>query len=217
MASPRQTTRTLTHPPGRIASALALLLVASTLAIAASRPGPAERLSLFEQGITHDLVITGEAERVFLIFRIYDLAHYVDATAMGDDVYRAGLSPVSVIHDGPAKAIVIRFVRKLGQEQILREFDKSLRRNARDEWLEDADATIRLFTNAIDRDVQGGDELVFYWLPGGRLVTEFNGQRVFVADDPAFAKLLWSIWFGPDPVCDAEQLLAQASAPRWRP
>jgi hypothetical protein len=46
------------------------------------------------------------------------------------------------------------------------------------------------------------------------VLTEFNGERVFTADDPAFAKLVWSIWFGRDPVCDVDDLLTRPAVER---
>lgn len=185
---------------------LLLPLGASAPVAAAAQAGFPQRLTVDGSDRTHELVLTGLAERVFLIFRVYDMAHYIDAASLGT----AELTPRGVLQEGPAKAIAIIFARTLRQEQIRREFDKSLRRNAREEWLEQAGATIRRFTASIDRDATEGDRLTFYWLPDGRVLTEFNGQRVFTADDPAFAKLVWSIWFGRDPVCNVDDLLARS-------
>ncbi|CAN0604623.1 unnamed protein product, partial [Ectocarpus sp. 12 AP-2014] len=126
-------------------------------------------LAFTEEGITHDLNYTGEAERVFLFFRVYEIAHYAETVS-------SPYSPQSVVVDGPAKAIAISFSRKLGRDQIREEFDKSLRKNAQPEWLNDAQHTIGAFMNAIDRDAQEGDQLIFYWLPGGRIFAEFNWE-----------------------------------------
>lgn len=189
---------------------LALPLGAAAPVSAGSPAGFPQQLSVDARGRTHELVLTGLAERVFLIFRVYDMAHYIDASSMTS----AALTPRGVLEDGPAKAIAIVFARTLRQEQIRKEFDRSLRRNARAEWLEQAGATIRRFTASIDRDATEGDRLVFYWLPDGRVLAEFNGQRVFTADDPAFAKLVWSIWFGRDPVCNVDDLLARTAVGR---
>lgn len=195
----------------RIAAILVCTLLQPLAASAPASAGPRaefpQRLTVDGGDRTHDLVLTGLAERVFLIFRVYDMAHYIDASSPGS----AELTPRDVLEDGPAKAIAIVFARTLREEQIRREFDKSLRRNAREDWLEKAGATIRRFTASIDRDARPGDRLSFYWLPDGRVLTEFNGQRVFTADDPAFAKLVWSIWFGRDPVCSVDDLLAHFS------
>lgn len=168
------------------------------------------QLTVDAGGRTHELELTGLAERMFFIFRVYDMAHYIEASSMTS----AALTPRSILQDGPAKAIAIVFARTLGQEQIRKEFDRSLRRNARAEWLEKAGTTIRRFTASIDRDATEGDRLIFYWLPDGRVLAEFNGQRVFTADEPAFAKLVWSIWFGRDPVCDVDDLLASSAVKR---
>lgn len=159
-------------------------------------------LSLHLDGERHQLRFTGESARVFLIFRVYEIAHYA---AIGD---QRALTPEAVLTDDHSKALVLHFQRDLGVEQIRSEFAKSLRRNAQPGWLEAADDTIERFLGAIDRGVTAGDRLVFYWLAGGRLRVEFNGENSFAATDGAFARLLWSIWFGEDPVCDREALLA---------
>jgi len=153
------------------------------------------------------LELTGEAERVFFVFTIYEIAHYAEAVA-----FSGRPEPAAVISDGPAKAIALKFTRGIGRDRIRREFEKTLRRNADLAWLESADTTIREFITAIDRDAAAGDRLVYYWLPGGRVVAEYNGQRFFSVTDTPFAKLIWSIWFGDDPVCDSRKLLARLGA-----
>jgi hypothetical protein len=153
-----------------------------------------------DEGEVHQLALTGADERVFLIFSVYEIAHYSGADApKGVD---------SVVEDGPIKALAISFSMSLSHEQVHTEFDKSLRRNADPAWLEAAAPTIDAFMASIDRGAETGDQLVFYWLEGGRVFVEFNGERAFAATDTAFAKLVWSIWFGEDPVCDADELLA---------
>lgn len=163
-------------------------------------------LTISDDGETPTLTITGEAERVFLLFKIYGIAHYAEVAG------RPPLSLDTVVADGRGKAILIRFNRKLSLERIRGEFADSLRRNAQPEWLDQAEPTIAAFISAIDRDALAGDQLVFYWLAGGRLFVEFNGERAFSAIDAVFAKLIWSIWFGDDPVCDRDGLLANAAS-----
>jgi hypothetical protein len=193
-----------------ILACLLLSFAAAAPLSAGSQAAFPQRLTVDASGRAHELVRTGVAERVFLIFRVYDMAHYIDASSLGS----GALTPGGVLQDGPAKAIAITFARTLRQEQIRKEFDRSLRRNAREEWLEKARTTISRFTASIDRDATEGDRLTFFWLPNGRVLTEFNGERVFTADDPAFAKLVWSIWFGRDPVCDVDDLLTRPAVER---
>lgn len=181
---------------------LALLLACVTARAAVFLPS----LSLQLDGEAHQLQFTGESARVFLIFRVYEIAHYA---AVED---QPALTQDTVLADGRSKALVLHFRRDLGVERIRSEFAKSLRRNAQPAWLEAADDTITDFLAAIDRGVKADDRLVFYWLDGGRLWVEFNGERAFKATDVAFARLLWSIWFGADPVCDREELLARLGA-----
>jgi len=186
------------------------LLPGSLFALSSSSADPGKvfpaEITVTEEGETHRLAFTGETERVFLFFSVYTIAHYAEV----DDWPLPTLD--TVVADGQGKALLIRFSRKLGAERIRKEFADSLLRNAEPAWLDEAAATITAFMNAIDRDVRDGDQLVFFWLAGGRLFVEFNGERAFTATDAAFAKLIWSIWFGADPVCDRKELLAQISA-----
>ena len=188
-----------------------LLLVAAlcvpVVAHAGTPDATASRLVVTENGETHRLLLTGEAERNFLFFRVYAIAHYAEPSAS-----RSLDSPAAVLADGSAKALVITFARTLRAGRIRNELATSLRRNARAGWIERAAASIDRFLGAIDRDARSGDRVVYYWLPGGRLIAEFNGERFFSAVDPAFARLLWAIWFGDDPVVDQEALLARIAA-----
>ena len=149
------------------------------------------------------MALTGQTERRFLIFRVYDMAHYAAV-----DTGAAALSPANVVSDGPAKAIAITFARNLGMERIRDELLSSIQRNARPGWMEEAGESLQRFLAAVDRDARAGDRLVYYWLPGGRLFAEFNGEEFFATRDLPFAKLIWSIWFGEEPACDSEELLA---------
>ena len=148
--------------------------------------------------------LTGQTARTFLLFRVYNMAHYAEPLAGKD----AGLSPATVLKDGPVKAIVITFARRLGMERVRKELRISVQRNAQPGWLEQAGVTLKAFLAAIDRDIQPGDRLTYYWLPEGRLFVEFNGERFFTAQNVIFAKLIWSIWFGDAPACNREALLA---------
>lgn len=191
-----------THGRRHLVLAFLLSLMAVASVRAGSAPAFPDTLYFNDGESDHRLELTGDDERVFLFFDVYEIAHYAEAAAV--DV----VSQDTVVSDGPVKALAIHFSMSLSHSQVRREFEKSMRRNAAAGWLEEAAPTIEAFTNAIDRGAEAGDRLVFYWLPGGRVFVEFNGERAFAATDTVFAKLVWSIWFGDDPVCDADELLA---------
>jgi len=184
---------------------LPVFLVLSGSPASGAVPAFPPMVGIEEGGERHRLRLTGRSERVFLVFRVYEIAHYAELAG------RTSLEPEEVVADGRAKALMIRFQRDLGVERVRKEFARSLRRNGQPAWLEDAGDTISTFLAAIDRGARAGDRLLFFWLDGGRLLVDFNGERVFAAQDTAFAKLIWSIWFGADPVCDREALLAQVA------
>lgn len=181
---------------------LSVLLALTIGARASYAAAFAEELLYLEDGETHRLVLTGASERVVLFFDVYEIAHYAEPVG-------SALTPAAVLAEGLSKALVIVFDRKLSVARIRDEFAKSLRRNAQPGWLEQAAPSVEAFIRAIDRDAAPGDRLDFYWLSGGRLVATFNGEPAFSVTDSVFAKLIWSIWFGEDPVCDREELLAR--------
>lgn len=166
-------------------------------------------LAMVSEGESYRLDYTGRAERIFLFFKIYEIAHYAQSVEGSEPA----LTFDTVLSDPRPKAILVRFNRTLGRDRIRDELDQSLRRNAQDDWLQEAQGTIDAFMAAIDRDATAGDALIFYWLPGGKLSVEFNGEPAFATTDNAFAKLIWSIWFGADPACEREGLLAEAESP----
>lgn len=191
---------------GRAALAVVLSLVLARSAWPTPEPDFPEQLSPLVAGAGSPLLLTGVSERIFFIFRVYRIAHYVEASAF------PGLSLESVLDETVAKALVIRFDRSLTLKRIRDEFSKSIRRNAPPGWLDEAGTSIAAFLAAIDRDVHQGDRFALFWMPGGQLVAEFNDEPAFEVTDVVFARLLWSIWFGDDPACDREALLANLPA-----
>ena len=186
---------------------LAFFFLFATVCTHATNSPPAfpSALTVIDKGELLEMRLTGRSKRMVLFFRVYEIAHYAEIAQ------QPPLSLQNVVSDDRGKAIMIAFKRKLDRDQIRDEFAKSLRKNARKDWLDTAEPTIELFLQAIDRGARDGDTLIFYWLEGGRLSVEFNGKASFVANDTAFARLIWSIWFGDNPACDREQLLARVS------
>ena len=197
----------ITRTKIRLPLILASFLLFVTVCTHASNSPPAfpSALTVIDEGELREMRLTGRSKRMVLFFRVYEIAHYAEIAQ------QPPLSLQNVVSDDRAKAIMIAFKRKLDRDQIRDEFAKSLRKNARKDWLDTAEPTIELFLQAIDRDARDGDTLIFYWLEGGRLSVEFNGEASFAANDTAFARLIWSIWFGDNPACDREQLLARVS------
>lgn len=190
----------------RRAPAVILLLVMLTGASSPPVSGDAAfapELAFSGEAQTYRMTLTGQTKRKFLFLHVYDIAHYADSTIDQKD-----LTPATVIVDGRAKAIAIRFARTLSMKRIRKELRNSIQRNAPPDWLERAERTTERFLEAIDRDAEAGERLVYYWLPGGRIHAEWNGEVLFTANDVMFAKLIWLIWFGDDPACDRDALLA---------
>jgi len=151
------------------------------------------------------LTLTGTAERNVLFIQVYKMAHYLQT-----DFCRPGaVDTATLFSDEAAKHIRMKFMRDLPYEKIRGELRKSMERNAEADWLEEAAPSVERFLAAIDRDAKKEDQFTLTWLPGGKTVAQYNNQESLVFDDPSFARVLWSIWFGEQPVVSREDLLEE--------
>ena len=159
---------------------------------------------------THDgrervLDLTGEAKRNFLVFKVYRMAHYLES---GADPGAAEEIPLERIFSNEvAKQVTLRFLRDLPKEKIQNEMRKSILKNTKPEWLKTGATSLERFIKAIDRDVAKDDQFSIRCLPGGKTIAYYNEEESLVIDDPAFAKMLWSMWFGDKPVVRTADLV----------
>ena len=73
------------------------------------------------------------------------------------------------------------------------------------------EAVLQRFLAAIATDVDKQDRFTLRWLPGGRLQAVYDDNVALELQDATFARVLWSIWFGPNAVVDADRLLGTAA------
>lgn len=154
-------------------------------------------------GRSYELRATGLAVRRVAFFKVYGMAHYANAPA---GLSRDGLL-ASVLSESVAKQVTMHFARDIDGDRISDSLVKSLRRNADDATLHAAASAIEQFAAAIRQDVRAGQRFTVRWLPGGVTVCVFDGQEVLVMHNGAFARALWSMWFGDRPVVDRDALL----------
>ncbi len=199
----------------------ALGCVLAALALTTAAPAPAEapetapggsaparvefpaHVSFEHEGRPYELHVTGLAVRRFAIFKVYEMAHYTDAPA--------GLSGAAlleaVLSDRVAKQVTMQFTRDIGGERISKALVRSVERNADQETLRDAAPAMSMFADAVREDVRSGQRFTVRWLPGGITLCVLDGKQVLALRDRAFARALWSMWFGDHAVVDRDALL----------
>jgi hypothetical protein len=183
------------------------LLLAASAGVGKGELPPAETfpktLTIADKGKQYNMARTGTADRKFLVFHVYEMAHYMEQEAV------QGQEPTmeQMLEGRKAMHIRMRFVRDLPCEKIQAELKKSMLRNAQESWIENSEAEIETFLNSIDRDANKDDVLTLSWFPDGRTVAAFNGEPAMDIHSADFARILWSIWFGEKPVVKRQDLL----------
>ena len=187
---------------------LLALLLTSALHAAPDKSALPEIFTLTspQSGSTEELNLlqTGIAERRLFFIPIYRMAHYMPSLTVRASILDA---------PGP-KAVQLVFLRKIGGERIQREFLQIIRKNVTgEEWSEIEDSA-KAYSDPFARgDTRRGDTFSVAWVGKGTLVSHFNGTLVSSIRDPQFAKVLWSIWVGPDSVVDRNRLLQKVHFP----
>ncbi len=147
--------------------------------------------------------LTGMAVRKKLVFKVYGMAHYMQepAAASRDAAFKA------VLTDGPAKEIVMTFVRDVDRDKIREAYREGFKENASTEDLKKLQPLIDRFVGYFTGDVKENDQFVLHWLPGGVIIAVVQGEQKNPITDVLFARTLWSIWFGEDSIVDRDDLI----------
>lgn len=153
-------------------------------------------VSFSADGKDYELDITGVATRKKLIIKVYSVAHYLQKNATG-----SGLE--AIMSDENAKQLTIKWVRNVPAEKIQEGYRESFR-NADIQ----ADTNVDTYLSLFNHEAQKGDVHILRWIPGGKVEVEVNGKNVGTIEGAAFAKGLWSIWFGDKSVVKREALMS---------
>ena len=198
------------HPTAPVHPGIVLLVVASLLIATPCATAGAltdeeafpTTVEILVEGTPQVLHLTGTTVRRKFFFSIYRMGHYMEAPPTGTPKeVRA-----AILEDGPAKRVVMRFVRDVPQEKILSSLRRGLRDNTtRREFVEIA-RDVERFGTSISRSAREGDHFELQWLPGAAVTAYFEGDPVFEAESLVFARALWSIWFGERSVVDPVDL-----------
>jgi hypothetical protein len=127
-----------------------------------------------------------------------------EATWLGIDVYVAGLyvqhptsDPGKLIGSNETKLLMLRFVRDVDHDEIVKAWNEGFQRNAT--------VPVAQLRPMIDKlntwmpSFNQGDTLVFTYVPGSGVSVDVNGVRKGTISDASFARSLFAIWLGPNP------------------
>ncbi|MBS1124065.1 MAG: hypothetical protein H6Q90_6293 [Deltaproteobacteria bacterium] len=127
-----------------------------------------------------------------------------EATFFKVDVYVAGLyvehvssNPGRLVASDEVKQLVLRFVRNVGHDDIVKAWTDGFKNNATVPV-----ASIKPLIDQLNGwmpSFRKGDTLVFTYVPGQGVTVEVNGVGKGVINNVDFTRSLFSIWLGPKP------------------
>ncbi len=162
-----------------------------------------KEVTFSDAGKEYKLGITGISTRKKLIVKIYSVASYIENPGS-----ITGADKVQQLLDSKgAKQLTLKWVRAVDAAKIVEGYHESFKGvmtgNSSSELQQQVEQYIALFNH----DVTKGEEQVLRWLPDGRVQVWINGKQTGEIKGEAFARTLWSIWFGKKSVVNAEQLV----------
>jgi hypothetical protein len=143
-----------------------------------------------------------------------------EATVLMVNVYAAGLyleekssEPDVILRNDHAKALVMRFMRSVGRENLADTWTEGFDKNAGDRRSAVADGLAKL--KAVMVDVKKDDTIALIYAPDSGVTVAINENDVAVIPGADFQNVLFSIWLGADPsnARFREGLLAAGSKP----
>jgi hypothetical protein len=147
------------------------------------------------------LVLLGTGLRVKKIifsFKAYAIAFYVDEDVLDGPLAAFKGKPVSdelfgVLQNGDfEKELVLHFLRDLDAKKI--------QGAMRDALEEGTDPEVLARFISYFPEIEKGDECTLRWVPGGTIETVMKGEQKPPIADPAFAKRLFGLYVGPEPL-----------------
>ena len=127
-----------------------------------------------------------------------------EATVLKVNVYVAGLylpaksqDPGSILKADLPKQIVMRFVRNVGKEKLAEAWNEGFDKNAGASTEAVASGLEKL--DAAMADVRSDDTIVLTYLPESGTNVTVKGKDAGTIPGADFARVLFSIWLGPNP------------------
>ena len=162
-----------------------------------------QSVSFEHDGKKYDLQATGVATRKKLIINVYSVAHYLEdkAKSMPDKI-------AEIMSDQNAKQLTMKWARSVDSRRVQDGYHESFQKALSQDELSQLQNEINQYIEFFSHDVQKGDEHVLRWIPEGYIEVLINGNRVGNINNKAFARALWSIWFGQNSVVNRNNLIS---------
>lgn len=158
----------------------------------------------FEQGgKQYHLQITGTATRKKFFVKVYSVASYLQ-----DGAPSSGNKFDDFLNDTKAKQLTLKWVHEAPADKVKAQYVESFNTNLTPDEVNRFKPEIDTWLSFFNRDIQKGDEQVVRWIPGGIIEFYVNGQKIGSINNEAFARGLWSLWFGPKTSFDKDSLVS---------
>ncbi len=160
----------------------------------------------FEQnGKKYHLALTGTATRKKFFVKVYGVASYLQdgGAPVSGDKY------AEFTNDNKAKQLTIKWVHAAPADKVKDQYIESFKTNLSPEDFNRLQPEINTWLSFFNRDIKNGDEQMIRWTPGGYIEFTVNNQKIGSINNEAFAKGLWSLWFGPNTSFDKAALVSQ--------
>ena len=163
--------------------------------------------SFSQDGKNYDLAITGVATRKKFFVKIYSVASYLQKEAIG-----SGAILEQIMEDKWAKQLTLKWVHEADLKRVKDGYLESFRNSLGSTQFAGLQQPIDEYLSFFQQDVQKGDEHILKWLPGGNIELLINDHFVGSIKNEAFAKALWSLWFGSKSFVNRDNLLSLTDA-----
>ncbi len=158
-----------------------------------------EQVAIAAAGESVTLKALGSGLRKKLMFKVYEGVLYADAGA------NLGTDPFDALVNGDfAKRVEMHFMRDVDGGKIRETYEEGFAKTLPPESMtpeleKDKAAFLGYFTDA---GVKDGQTIAITWMPGMGLYVMMPGRPCPPIADPAFARALFGIWFGPSPASE---------------
>lgn len=186
---------------------LTLLLSFASLSTYVQGAEPSEfpsQVSFDHGGKKYPLEQTGVATRKKFMVKVYYVASYLENGIVTDKANAFD----QILQDNKAKQLTLRFVHEASAAKVKEGYEDSFSKVLQGVEYNKLKKEIDTYIGFFNVDVKVGDEQVIRWIPGGTIEVILNGTSAGTITNAAFAKALFSIWFGPNSIVKREDLIA---------
>jgi hypothetical protein len=192
---------------------LSVFLINFILLTALSTQGAIEKRSktlfddVIQQGETQ-MTLSGIGLRTAILgIKVYAIAHYMPA-----NTFKTPPTHADIVNAIVSKRLVLKFLRKVKGSKIVSSYQESLPENNPNVYKDKTTLTkvtpyINTFLETMNQTVVETDEVHLQFLPNKGIEIVMPRQKVSrVIPSPELAKMVWNVWFGPEPPSPGKEL-----------